>query len=225
MTSEKNKISFKQISRFVTVGLGLTWFELIGEVWKLGQQIMRGFSSEGMYEVLEYETTLEIHDKKGNKATVSKRQKVRYLQDNILAYQDQAWGDGEILVDYKCSPGYPVDKYRSGHKTYILISLREIKSKGDVDEFNITWGLRNCLKSNLGFWGTSINHRTKKIKVKVIFPKTRSPQKAWVNLTNRKQSKFLGDNALRKLPDGRSIIVWEKGKPHLFENYVLHWEW
>jgi len=28
-------------------------------------------------------------------ATFKKREKVRYLQDNVVAYQDQAWGDGE----------------------------------------------------------------------------------------------------------------------------------
>jgi hypothetical protein len=51
-------------------------------------------------------------------------------------------GDGEILVDYRCSPGTPVDRYRSGYKTYILISRREVKNKGNVDEFNVEWGIR-----------------------------------------------------------------------------------
>ena len=46
----------------------------------------------------------------------SKRQRVRYLQNNIIAYQDQAWGDGEMLVNYRCSPGVPVDRYKLGHK-------------------------------------------------------------------------------------------------------------
>ncbi len=42
--------------------------------------------------MLEYESTLELLDRKGEKAIFKKRQKVRYLQDNIIAYQDQAWG-------------------------------------------------------------------------------------------------------------------------------------
>jgi hypothetical protein len=62
---------------------------------------------------------------------------VRYLQDNVIGYQDQAWRDEEIFVGYRCSPGTPVGRYRSGYKTYILISRREIKNKGDVDEFNV----------------------------------------------------------------------------------------
>ena len=83
-----------------------------------------------------------MEDQEGKSATFKKREKVRYLQDNTIAYQDQAWGDGEILVDYRCSPGTPVDRYRSGYKTYILISRREVKNKGNVDEFNVEWGIR-----------------------------------------------------------------------------------
>ena len=94
MPKINRKSNIEQITRFVTVGLGLTWFELIGELWKIGQKITRGHSSEGMYEVLEYVSTLELKDNKGKQALFRKREKVRYLQDNIIAYQDQAWGDG-----------------------------------------------------------------------------------------------------------------------------------
>jgi hypothetical protein len=51
-------------------------------------------------------------------------QRVCYLQDSVIAYQDQAWGAGEILLNHRCTPGTPVDRYRSGYKTYILISRR-----------------------------------------------------------------------------------------------------
>jgi len=71
-----------------------------------------------MCEVLRYESTLELKDRGGERATFKKREQVRYLQDNVIAYQDQAWGDGEILVNYRCSPGTPVDRYQSGYKTH-----------------------------------------------------------------------------------------------------------
>lgn len=71
-----------------------------------------------MYEVLGHETTLELKDRAGKRATFEKEKRVRYLQDNIIAYHDQAWGDGEILLNYRCTPGTPMDRYRLGHKTY-----------------------------------------------------------------------------------------------------------
>ena len=118
--------------------MDFSWLEALGDVWEFLRKVMQGLSFEGMYEVLEYESTLELKDREGKRATFKKREKVRYLQDNIIAYQDQAWGDGEILLDYRWAPGTPVDRYRSGYKTHILISRRGVKNKGDVDEFNLT---------------------------------------------------------------------------------------
>ncbi len=74
--------------------LGLIY---LAEGWKLFRHLWQGLADEGMYEVLEYESVLELKDKRGKRARFQKREKVRYRQNNIIAYQDHAWGDGEIL--------------------------------------------------------------------------------------------------------------------------------
>jgi hypothetical protein len=205
--------------------LGFPLFELFGELWRVGRSLMRGFSSEGVYEVLDYECRLELQDKNGKRATVQKRERVRYLQDYITTYQDQAWGDGKILIDYRCSPGVPVDEYQLGHKTYTLISLRGFKNRGEIDEFNTQWKMRNGFLKKTGFWGTAINHRTKKITIKVIFPKDRPPLRFLVFESNAQRTQNLGADAQEKLPDGRPVIVWQKANPRLYEDYILKWEW
>jgi hypothetical protein len=150
---------------------------------------------------------------------------VKFLQNNIIAYQDQAWGDGKILINYRCAPGSPVDFYRSGYKTHILISLREVKNKGDVEEFRINWRIRNGFLRNTGFWSTEISHHTKKMKVQVIFPKFRPPSRIWEVDKNTQQTNPLDQNSKKKLPDGRWLICWEKYHPRLNEHYILKWEW
>ena len=75
-------------------------------------------------------------------------------------HQDHAWGDGNILQNYKCSPGMAVDKYRAGYKTLVLISLREIKHKGDTDEFNIEWDIQHGFLKRDYFWTTDITQCT-----------------------------------------------------------------
>jgi len=209
----------------LNIALDLPWFELLGRVWKISRKIIRGGSNEGMYEVLDYECQLELKDKNGKLANVQKREKVRYLQDYITSYQDQAWGDGKILQNYRCSPGIPVDEFRFGHKTHKLISLRELRNRGDTDEFNIEWRIRNGFLKSTGFWGTAINHRTRKATVKVIFPKDRLPLHASLVESNLQRRRILGENAQKLLPDGRSMITWELANPRLYENYVVRWEW
>lgn len=203
----------------------LPWIEIFIDLWRVGSKAIRGLSVEGMYEVLEYESTLELKDKKGKQAFFRKREKVRYLQDNIIAYQDQAWGDGDILQNYSCSPGTPVDIYRPGRKTYILVSLREVKNQGEMDEFNIEWGIANGFLRTRERWETEIRHRMKLLKVQVIFPKERPPISVSLIEYSRQRTFTLNEENKTKLPDGCWLISWEMQRPRLHETYILKWEW
>ena len=97
-------------------------FDALLEVLKIIHRQLSREWHEGMYEILEYDSELELKDPAGNLAELKRRQKVRFLQDNIIAYEDQAWGEGEIFADYQCSPGVAVDRYRDGFKWKVLIN-------------------------------------------------------------------------------------------------------
>lgn len=211
--------------RVLTFALGLPWFELFARIWKIGRKIFRGFANEGIYEVLDYECQLELKDKHGERATIKKREKIRYLQDHVLSYQDWAWGDVDVFLNYRCTPGIPVDQFRLGHKTCQLISLREFRNKGDIDEFNIEWNMRDGFLKSTGFWGTGIRYDTQKINIKIIFPKDKPPSSISVTESNLQRTQVLGREAQRLLTDGRIMIIWENLNPRLHENYVLKWEW
>ena len=43
-----------------------------------------------MYKVLDYESAFEILDEKGKDTILTKKEKVRFLQNTILVFQDQA---------------------------------------------------------------------------------------------------------------------------------------
>lgn len=201
------------------------WFEVIAEGIRVGRQVFTGLATEGTYEVLDYGIRLELKDLEGKHALVHKREKVKYLQNNIIAFQDQAWGDGKILQNYQCIPGVPVDKYRLGYKTFILISLREVKNQGEMDEFNIHWGISNGYLPPTGFWGTDVDHRTSTVKVDVIFPKGWPPVKASVLEKNLQRVTAISKDRIAYLPDGRCQLSWEQPKPRRYEQYILRWEW
>ena len=209
----------------VLVLMSLPWPEIMGEVWRIIRQLARGMGDEGIYEVLSHEAILDLKDKRGKSAKVRKLQTVRYLQNHIIAFQDQAWGDGDILINYRCKPGKLVDRWRPGQKTYLLISLQETKHRGDTDEFEIEWGIRNGFLRENELWETEIRHRTKYLKMQVIFPKARPPKQAWIGEHLSKKSEPLSEQKFEKLPDGRRLATWEKKRPRLNERYQLRWSW
>src|SRR5262249_13288516 len=134
MLSEDNTSSISTLLRALLALLNSDTIHLIGHLWEFLQSQFSIGGPRGMYEVLEQQCCLEILDREGKEAVYFKRQRVRFLQNNIIAFQDQAWGDGNIFADYKCSPGVPVDRYREGYRYRILISLRQTKNRGDVEE-------------------------------------------------------------------------------------------
>jgi len=219
------KSSTATSDQLVALLLALPWIDILAEAYKLLRTLWRGLADEGMYEVLEHESTLEILDRQGKRARFQKRQKVRYLQNNIIAYQDHGWSDGESLLDYQCSPGVVVDQYRPGQKTYILISLRENKQRGDLDEFHIRWNLQDAFRRSQEQWETEVSHRTRQLLVRLIFPKARPPVRVWLGEYLRRRTRLLDDSLMQRLPDGRWQVEWQMERPRLHERYALKWEW
>ena len=225
MITDDHKQGKARLSSLVPLLSRLPWLEILVDLWRTGRKLLHGVTARGMYEVIDYESTLELKDRDGRRATFKKRENVRYLQDNVIAYHDQAWGDGRILVGYRCTPGTAVDRYRSGYKTYILISRREVKNRGDVDEFNVRWGIREGFLRRTEQWETHVTHPTKRLTIKVIFPRSRPPTRTSLIQSNRQRTRPLGDDAQVLLPDGRWAVSWETRRPRLHETYILQWEW
>jgi len=214
-----------QLSNLLGLVLKARWVEVVAGLWALGRKIARGYAEEGLYEVLEYDGTLELLDKRGERARIRKREKVRFVQSQTMAYQDQAWGDGEILLDYRCTPGVPVDRYRPAHKTFILISLREVKRRGDIEEFNIEWGMRGGFLRASELWETEVSHRTRSLKIQLVFPRSRPPLRVMLLEGGSQRSQVLPDTAQVRLPDGRWLVSWKSDRPRLHERYILKWDW
>jgi len=211
--------------QLIVLLLSLPWLDALAETYKIVRALCRGLADEGMYEVLEYESTLELLDQYGKRASFKKREKVRYRQNNIIAYQDQGWSDGEGLLDYKCSPGVVVDQYRPGQKTYILISLRESKQRGDRDEFHISWNLKNAFRRSQEQWETEVSHQTRQLLVRLIFPKARPPLRIWLGEYLRRRTRLVDDSAIQRLSNGTWQVEWQTKNPRLHERYALKWEW
>ena len=200
------------------------WAALVLEAWQLVKKI-QAERMVGLYEVLDFEHTLELVDCKGKQAIYHKLETVRLLQDHVAAYVDQAWGRGEIFADYKCSPGIPVDRYRCGHKTCVLISLREAMRRGDILRICIDRTIRNGFDTGTGWSETVVLHRTHRFQIAVIFPAERPPQRVALLEVNQNRTTPLGEANTQVMPDGRTRVFWETSNPKLFETYTLKWTW
>lgn len=168
---------------------------------------------------------LELRDTKGKWADLDKRLRVRFVQNNVIAYQDQAWGDGDIFHEYRCEPGLPVDTYRDGHRNRVLISLRETKSRGDREEFRIHRTIKNGFMHHTEDFQVEIEHPTRQLGLTIVFPQKRPPRSIKLIEQNAARTRSLDVSAVVRLPDGRYEVRWEETKLRLYEAYIVRWEW
>jgi hypothetical protein len=199
------------------------WPALVGQLLPL---LGRWFNrAEGIYEVLDFEAQLELCDPQGEAAIYSKRERVQFLQDNVIAYQDQAWGDGDIFAEYKCSPGVPVDRYQEGYRYRILISLRQTKNRGDIEEFRIERHIRHGFTKPEGSFQTNVDHRTQKLALHVVFPSERKPLDVLLVEQHGERTIPLGTAQIHHLPNEKWLVEWQVERPRQFESYIVRWKW
>lgn len=213
------------VLRALTPLLASDWVSILIKAWKvlaksLGQEVY-----PGMYEILDYDSVLELKDAGGKVAVFKRREKVKFLQDNVIAYQDQAWGDGELFAEYKCSPGVPVDRYRLGFKHLVLISLRETKDRGDVVELNIERKVTDGFTKREEWLQTELNYKTRKVRIAVVFPRNRPCRRALMVERTKNRTTELDRSHFATLPKGRQMLAWEASNPPIHELFTLKWEW
>jgi hypothetical protein len=201
------------------------WIVLLFDLYRALRLLMRRERHEGMYEILDYDSTLELVDPKGEIAVLKKRQKVKFLQNNIIAFEDYAWGDGEIFANYRCSPGKVVDRYQEGDRWNVLISLRETKTAGDIEDFYIERTVRNGFTKDEEWRQVEIRNRIKRLKLTTVFPKERRCQRAVVIERSRNRTTVLDQEHFSDQPDGRQVLTWKPVKTRRFENYIIKWRW
>src|SRR5687767_3151555 len=64
------------------------------------------------YEILDYNVTLTLHDRRGARATFRRRQEVRFLQDGVGGMLDHVWGHGVLVTNYQTDVGRLEDTIR-----------------------------------------------------------------------------------------------------------------
>jgi hypothetical protein len=213
------------ILRAVTEGTLVLFLKNLLDAWEVWTQLRDRARYHGMYEILDYRSTLDLLDATGEKAIISRRQVIRFLQDNIVAIHDHAWGDGKLFAKYKCRPGVPVDFYQDGSKHNVLISLRETKNRGDVMEFSAERTIAGGFLKQNEWLETEVDHLTTHLRLAIIFPKARPCLRATLTRKTVGKTEVLDERHFKTLGSGRQELSLAISRPKLHECYLVKWDW
>jgi hypothetical protein len=187
--------------------------------------IQLGGGYQAVYEVLRYQATLELLDPQGQVAVLHRDQTLRFLQNGVVGLYHQVWGEGDLFADYAVTPGVVGDRFRLGARHITLISLRQIKNRGDVVRLRIRRKILGGWTRGEEWLETQVNHRTRALQVTVRFPAARPPRQASLMAEAAGTSQELDRRHWRRDLQGRVVLTWRKRHPPIGETYLLRWEW
>jgi hypothetical protein len=117
------------------------------------------------------------------------------------------------------------DRYRESDRWNVLISLRETKQSGDIQDFHIERVVKRGFTKSEEWQQAEIRHRTHHLKLSIIFPKARPCRRATLRLRRRNQVIALGQEHFHVLPNGRQVLSWETRNVRPLEVFTLRWQW
>ncbi len=175
-----------------------------------------------LYEVKDYQAGLEVLDAKGRRAIYIKRERVRFLRNNVTSFYDYGWGTGAGFASHRVHPGRIVERQVIGSRQRSLVVLPQPRHAGDEMTFSVRRLWKNTLKGHGNWLEMEFYHPTRRAGLSVTLPRSHPPRSARV-IDARRQSSL----PLRAvtLSDGRQKFQWSTKTVQVGDRYTLEWEW
>jgi hypothetical protein len=168
------------------------------------------------YETLEFRGRLEILDREGRVARFIRRQRIRFLEDNVTAFHDRIWGEG-ILFAYYAADGMRMLQPIRTLKGYVLpLALPRPFHKGEVFEVRTERRIVGAFAGAGGYWESAMAVPTDVLDIEVVTPVGLRCRRVEVHAPHR-----------RGLSAGARprALALKVSQPALDVPYRLSWSW
>jgi hypothetical protein len=183
----------------------------------------------GIYEILTSQLIWNLEAQDGSLARVTKRNRVRFIQNNVLAIPDYIWGDGAMSSDYTCTPGKKVAEHQEGAKNCVVIALDRMYKRDEELDIEIARTVRGAFTGKREWIEVKPVAGTPALSFMVIWPAGREPRDATVTIENerrnRRKVRALGDEQLAWHEGGRRKYAEHFDNPSSDEVIRVDWSW
>lgn len=226
-------------SIFAVVGLlvagvsalwGSFWGQLVGALvlialvgFIIAYVLIVGERFKSPYEIIDEQHEWDIVNPSGALVIHRKKMRLRFLQDNVATVYENIWGDGRCHWLH-CDPGVFVDEFKTAGKVFKLISLREIRGRGDEQDFAVSCEWRDAFTSEAEWVQVQTGHPTNTLTIRIIFPAGRPSRRVTVNRTSDPNARVLSVDHFEEV-SGRQVVTWSPNRPKAGETHTVRWVW
>ena len=130
---------------------------------------------------------------------------------------------GDLASQYACAPGRIVDVVRLGNRTWLLISLGEVKHRGDQVQLEVTRVLSDAFFSSDESVTVTTVGRPRRLTARIVFPEGRNPLNALAVCEGSHGAQEL-ELSSESVAD-RAVLRLQVPRPRPNALYAIRWTW
>jgi hypothetical protein len=168
------------------------------------------------YETIKFSGRLKFLDETRSVAIFTRRQRVRFLEDDVSVLFDRIWGNGLLLGRYSAPTVRLMEPIKTA-KGYVLpLGLPKRFRKGEVFDLVTHRRIVSAFTDDYGYWETLMSKPTELIQISVVTAVPAAFDKAEIVAPPR------GDFDLAQ---GANSLKMRVTRPALNGPYRLAWAW
>lgn len=168
------------------------------------------------YETIKYSGRLEILDAETRSARFIRRQRIRFLEDNVSVFMDRAWGDGVLFAGYAARGLRILEPIPTGKGYVIPLALPRRFAKGDVFDITTERRIVGAFYHPLAYWDTAMSAPTELVAIDIVVPPGADVRRPEIVAPAR------GD---MDATQHRRSLDFRVARPALNIPYKLAWSW
>lgn len=180
----------------------------------------------GIYEILTSELTWDIESQ--TKASVTKNNQVRFIQNNVLAIPDYIWGDGKLKPQYTCNRGTKVREIQEGSRTCVVLAMDRMYKRDEEVALTIKREVLDAFNGDDEWIEVQPLAGTPDLTLDIRWPSARPVKDVTLTTTNARRNKRSVSPPLDgdlQWHGGRQRFVKRFRRPSADEVLRIDWKW
>ena len=175
------------------------------------------------YETLWLDLVLDLKDPRGERAVLTRRQRVRFLTADAGFLRELFWGEGRLLARYRAQGAHRVAVHAEGSRGAVLLEPDHRAAAGDRLTVTSRRTIRGGFRRPQEYFEVFLERPTGALRLTILFPTSRPPRAARLVLA-------VGEQVLRSVPTrygpgGRPLLRCRVRNPVTAVTYSLRWDW
>lgn len=185
-------------------------------------KLLRPKAPRYSYENTLLSLVLDLRDSRGRKSVITRKQSVRFHTREAGVLTSPGWGEGQQMRNFEAEGAEWLGTRSDGPRKVALLALSRPSSKDARFTVTTRESAVDAFLTGHEYFEARIERPTKRLSLKVFFPKGHAPKEAHLTAPGtdgpQKLTPRLGS-------DGRAIISWSGTELEPDTTYSVRWSW